>query len=528
MDSNTIDIQERIKKIIEALNKNIYEKEEVIALAFLTAIAGESIFLLGPPGVGKSLIARKIKGVFKDVKTFEYLMNRFSTPDEIFGPISIKKLKDEDKYERITTCYLPDAGVIFLDEIWKAGHSIQNALLTVLNEKIYRNGDNEVKLDIRLIIAASNELPEQNQGLEALWDRFLIRYIVDRIESVSRFNEMISQTSENYSIDIDEELTIKDIEYKQWSAKIAEIDIPNEVLNVINIIRHHLIEENIYISDRRWKKIIKILRTSAFLNNRKQTDLMDCFLIAHCIWNEVHQIEQVREIVINAIRKHGYSLETKTNSIRHEIKDFETEVNDETKLPKTYMETIPKLYQNQYYKISGLEQFQIYYVLQSEADVLTVQDDNPVTGYNLSKQQVRKLYCKKIDETSFEVNTNFHIDQYRYDSHNFKMYEKQLKYEVVTIECEKIKKDQETTKKPNPRLIKEWDKHVDNIKSKIANETGIIENYRQTHLHSLQNNLFVNKKLGMFIEENLIETLEELKKLTVQIEKIRYFYENIK
>lgn len=108
-------------------------------------------------------------------------MNRFSTPDEIFGPVSISQLKDQDKYERIVNNYLPSATVVFLDEIWKAGPSIQNALLTVLNEKLYRNGEQEIKVPMKALISASNELPNKGEGLEALWDRFLVRLIVDSV-----------------------------------------------------------------------------------------------------------------------------------------------------------------------------------------------------------------------------------------------------------------------------------------------------------------------------------------------------------
>jgi MoxR-like ATPase len=314
-----MDIKSRISALLKSISEGIYEKDEIISLVLLSSIAGESVFLLGPPGVAKSLIARRLKDAFEDGKAFEYLMSRFSTPDEIFGPVSISKLKDSDKYERNITNYLPDATVVFLDEIWKAGPSIQNTLLTVLNEKIFRNGEQTLRLPMKALISASNELPANDEGLDALWDRFLVRLVVKNIKNSSNFDKMISLPVNRKNTEVPPDIKIKNTEYMRWSEEIDSIIIPGNVFEVIHEIKRTIsahnrraenAENKFYISDRRWRKIIRLLRTSAFLNGRVEIDLMDCFLITHCLWNAENQIKMAAEIVNTAIESHSSFLMT--------------------------------------------------------------------------------------------------------------------------------------------------------------------------------------------------------------------------
>ena len=298
---------ERFKQLLGEMNRGIYEKETEISLSLLAALAGESIILLGPPGVAKSMVARQLKTAFRDAQNFEYLMSRFSTPDEIFGPVSIQKLKTSDTYERAVEGYLPTADVVFLDEIWKAGPAIQNTLLTVINEKIFRNGNREMHLPLKLLVAASNELPAKGEGLEALWDRFVIRIESRPIKLEKNFRAMLLESHADFSDSTDfSDLKITAEEYAEWAEKICKIGVKEEVLDAISAIRKSLravnVDEaaerrNIYVSDRRWKNIVRLLRTSAFMQNREEVDICDLLPIYHCLWQEPEEREDRKSVV---------------------------------------------------------------------------------------------------------------------------------------------------------------------------------------------------------------------------------------
>ena len=314
---------ERFKQLLGEMNRGIYEKETEISLSLLAALAGESIILLGPPGVAKSMVARQLKTAFRDARSFEYLMSRFSTPDEIFGPVSIQKLKTSDTYERAVEGYLPTADVVFLDEIWKAGPAIQNTLLTVINEKIFRNGNREMHLPLKLLVAASNELPAKGEGLEALWDRFVIRIESRPIKLEKNFRAMLLESHADFSgstgvlghADFADNADFSDLkitaeEYAEWAEKICKIGVKEEVLDAISAIRKSLravnVDEaaerrNIYVSDRRWKNIVRLLRTSAFMQDREEVDICDLLPIYHCLWQEPEERDAIRNIVIRAL-----------------------------------------------------------------------------------------------------------------------------------------------------------------------------------------------------------------------------------
>ena len=355
-------IRKRIEELLQAINKGIYEKETELSLSLLAALAGESVILLGPPGVAKSMVARRLKLAFDGASSFEYLMSRFSTPDEIFGPVSISKLKDSDKYERNTEGYLPTADVVFLDEIWKAGPAIQNTLLTVINEKLFRNGDTEIHLPLKLLLAASNELPTQGEGLEALWDRFIIRIECGNIKDVSRFNAMLLDNTVDDDIEVKDGLQITDEEYNNWDKAINMLAVSEEVLRVINVIRKSLgsvtiaqtdERHNVYVSDRRWKKIVRLLRTSAFVHDRNEVTADDLLPIYNCLWQEPEECEGIRAIVIRALYNDlTMQFASLRNNLENDIRvSRQHRATNRARQNMQLFDTNKKIYDNYYYHL---------------------------------------------------------------------------------------------------------------------------------------------------------------------------------
>lgn len=330
-------VRQRIEKLIELLNVGLYEKDEAVRLALLSAVAGESIFFPGPPGTAKSMISSRIHHAFKGTKYFEYLMNEFSTPDEIFGSVKLKGL-DEGIYEKNTTGYLPEAHIAFLDEIWKSGPAILNTLLTIINEKKFRNGNKLEKVPLQILLAASNELPKEKAGLEALYDRFIIRTMVNPVENEKLFFDLCENSGKELIITESMKPNLLTIEEVQtWSEKIDGVILTDKIKAVVMEIRRELEvknqeknreeKEKFYVSDRRWKKIIRLLKTSAFLCDRTEVDLMDMQLITYCIWNTPKQRDEVKSIVKEIVQAHGLECTTAIDDIEEQIKIFKTDVD---------------------------------------------------------------------------------------------------------------------------------------------------------------------------------------------------------
>ncbi|GAK96927.1 MoxR-like ATPase [Nonlabens tegetincola] len=509
-------MRKQIEDLLISLNEGLYEREQGIRLTLLTVLSGQSIFLLGKPGVAKSLIARRIKEVFKDATAFEYLMNRFSTPDEIFGPVAISKLKS-DTYERVVKGYLPDADIAFLDEIWKAGPSIQNTLLTIINEKVYRNGSNDIKVPLKGLIAASNELPDQGQGLEALWDRFIVRISVKNITCQSQFSDyLMSKSQSDFKIDPKLQLSTRDYETLRKKANQVKVlphivDVVFKIKNYINVYNDDIVNEHkIYVSDRRWKKIIEVLKTCAYLNGRKVINATDCFLIRHMIWDHPSQENRVLDFVTDAILNHGIQGQSDLADWTNKIERFKEQVIKNTTFSKIVINKI----------ITEIEKNgDIYFEFvekDNKNDILIIKK----TDWETLKSKYQSLYyyqgAKRYREEFKKYGDNFLHKRYTSWNDNFLSYKLQLK---------EVKHKVNIPKKPNDTIHKnilENHKSLTHEFQKFLNSSNILANPEAF------DNLFVSQHLTRMLDHPLSKLKSQAIALEKQLAQIKLDYDKLK
>jgi MoxR-like ATPase len=307
--------QGQLLEAIKSVGCSLIERDIESRLVVLGFLAGEHVLLIGPPGTAKSALGRRLSKICGGV-FFQRLLTRFTTPEEIFGPLSLRALEN-DEYRRCTDGFLPTASVAFLDEIFKANSAILNTLLTILNERQFDNGAGlREECPIRCVIAASNELPESDE-LDALYDRFLLRKEVlpvsddGVVQLLTTMDAPQVSTShrESYPSNDDADSTGNIVltdgldricESLSQAVQLVQLDFDTSYL--LRDLRTFLRDElNVDMSDRRLVKAAQLLKVSAATHGRTRVDPMDCLLLQHMAWNLPEQREMIVEWLLNHI-----------------------------------------------------------------------------------------------------------------------------------------------------------------------------------------------------------------------------------
>src|ERR1041385_2126887 len=270
--------QEKLKKLREELRQMFLERGELIDGALSALLCSQHVLIIGPPGTAKSMLADEICRRIEGASYFQWLLTRFTTPEEIFGAVSLRALEQDD-YRRVTSRKLPEAHIAFLDEIFKANSSILNAILTLINERLFHNGKEIVKVPLLSLFGASNELPEDDELL-ALYDRFLLRFVVNYIAEDYRFLRMLEAgpAPERTS------LTLEELREMQSAARA--LPIPSHIYRAIADIRRELKRKNLEASDRRYRQSLNLLQAHAYLSGEKEVKESDLYFLEHVLWRD--------------------------------------------------------------------------------------------------------------------------------------------------------------------------------------------------------------------------------------------------
>jgi MoxR-like ATPase len=305
-------LHSRLAQLGRSLESRFLGKEEIIRVLLVAVIAGEHAVLIGPPGTAKSALIRTFARLLR-ARYFEYLLTRFTEPNEIFGPVDIAAFR-EGRYERRTSGMLPEAEIVFLDEVFKSNSAILNSLLTLLNERRFTSGGQSIRCPLLSVFGASNEVPT-DETLTAIYDRFILRMRSENLDAY-HFQELLEKGIE-YEIAQQETVDAHGValplppQSLVDAGELAELEkrllqgtrFTEAFFSKYKGLIFQIRAEGVTLSDRRVVKLLKLFAASAFLDGRAEPDAGDLFLLKH-VWNTEDQAHILDAVVTPVIEAH--------------------------------------------------------------------------------------------------------------------------------------------------------------------------------------------------------------------------------
>ena len=319
--------------IMKEIAKPFVSREEEAKVIVLALLTKEHAVLIGEPGTAKSALIRRAAQIL-NMKYFMYLLTKYTEPAELFGPLDINALK-EGKYVRITSNKLPEAEIVFLDEIFRANSAILNTLLTIMNERVFYDGYTEIKVRLWSLFGASNEVPEDPE-LEALYDRFLLRHYVKPVTD-DQWRELLraawSIEKEGYpkpSIVVDRE-TLEKLHRKIFEVDLSPIE--HKLLKVLSVLE----SKNIHLTDRRKGKALKAIAAHALINGRLKATEEDLMVLKFIAPHDIDDFEKVH-IILSEELKTAYRYLRELDEIAASIREVDSYVSSFPSISSRFVE----------------------------------------------------------------------------------------------------------------------------------------------------------------------------------------------
>ena len=280
----------QLQLIQQKLNERFFDREEEIEALITAILSKQHLLFIGPAGTGKSELSSMLGHIVEESHYFQHLLTPFSTPEELFGVLSLKDL-ELGLYKRNIKNMLPEAHFAFIDEIFKANSAILNSLLTIINERVYYNNGIPIPCPLITIVGSSNEYIEEGEGLEALFDRFLLRYEVNYIRQQDDFIAMLKNQS---YVEIPK---LSLVELYEHQEKVSRVVISDALYKTLAKIRQALHDAGIRPSDRRFKQALSILKAKAYLAGRVEVLNVDLNILKNILWDTIEQKKKTEEII---------------------------------------------------------------------------------------------------------------------------------------------------------------------------------------------------------------------------------------